>query len=566
MKNNKNPPTKAGLRCAIYTRVSTDQGLEQDFNSLDAQREASEAYIKSQAHEGWTLVRGRYDDGGYSGGSMERPALQKLLADVAAKRIDVIVVYKVDRLTRSLAEFAKLVEMFDKHDVSFVSVTQSFDTTTSMGRLTLNVLLSFAQFEREVTGERIRDKIAASKRKGMWMGGLVPLGFDVRERRLVINADEAATVREIFRCYLELGSVRLLKAELDRRELRSKIRIASNGTRSGGQPFYRGALYTVLRNPIYIGQIRHKGICHPGMHEAIIERDTWEKVQTLLSAHRGRAMPRALKSEPSPLAGKLFDEQGQRLTPSHAVKSARRYRYYVSHKLIEGKADPAHRGWRLPAAEIEGIVAAGARQLLDDQTALLDAIQNAELVSNQIPEAMRSAREWKSRLESDAESMSALALLVERVDLSPEGFRIALKLPTHLGETTDTTIQTCIAVSRFVPMQIKRRGVELRLVFNSDRGKTRKADPALLKAIARAHRWFDDLVAGRVRSMAEIGKREGVAKNYVSWLIRLAFLAPEIVEAIVQGNHPPDLTAQTLITRRVDLPLEWQAQMIALQF
>jgi site-specific DNA recombinase len=273
-----------------------------------------------------------------------------------------------------------------------------------------------------------------------------------------------------------------------------------------------------------------------------------------------------MKSEPSPLAGKLFDEQGQRLTPSHAVKGARRYRYYVSHKLIEGKADPAHRGWRLPAAEIEGMVNVGARQLLDDQTAILDAIQNAELVSNQIPEALRSAREWKSRLESDAESMSALALLVDRVDLSPDGFRIALKLPTQLGETTDTTIQTCIAVSRFVPMQIKRRGVELRLVFNSDRGKTRKADPALLKAIARAHRWFDDLVAGRVRSMAEIGKREGVAKNYVSWLIRLAFLAPEIVEAIVQGNHPPDLTAQTLITRRVDLPLEWQAQKVALQF
>jgi site-specific DNA recombinase len=562
MEQNK----RTAKRCAIYTRKSSEEGLEQEFNSLHAQREACEAFIKSQAGEGWRLVKTAYDDGGLSGATMERPALQRLMNDLNQGLIDVVVVYKVDRLTRSLGDFAKMVEAFDAHSVSFVSVTQQFNTTTSMGRLTLNVLLSFAQFEREVTGERIRDKIAASKRKGMWMGGLVPLGYDVRERHLVINADEAATVREIFRCYLELGNVRLLKAELDQRKLWSKIRIASNGTRLGGQSFYRGALYTVLRNPIYIGQIRHKGICHPGMHEAIIERDTWEKVQTLLSAHRGRAMPRALKSEPSPLAGKLFDEQGQRLTPSHAVKGARRYRYYVSHKLIEGKVDQAHRGWRLPAAEIEGMVAAGARQLLDDQTAILDATQNAELVSNQIPEAMRSAREWKSRLESDAECMSALALLVDRVDLSPDGFRLALKLPPHLGETTDATIQTCIAVSRFIPMQIKRRGVELRLVFNRDRGKTRKADPALLKAIARAHRWFDDLVSGRVRSMAEIGKREGVPKNYVSWLIRLAFLAPEIVEAIIQGNHPPDLTAQTLITRRVDLPLEWQAQMIALQF
>src|SRR5277367_5614129 len=471
-------PAKS-VRCAIYTRVSTGQGLEQDFNSLDAQYDASQAYIRSQAHAGWTMLRAKYDDGGFSGGNTDRPALQRLLEDVRAGKVNIIVVYKVDRLTRSLADFAKMVEAFDTHSVSFVSVTQQFNTTTSMGRLTLNVLLSFAQFEREVTGERIRDKIAASKRKGMWMGGLVPLGYDVCERHLVINADEATTVREIFRCYLELGSVRLLKAELDRRELRSKIQIACNGTRSGGQSFYRGALYTVLRNPIYIGQIRHKGICHPGMHDAIIERDVWEKVQTLLSAHHGRTMPRTMKAEPSPLAGKLFDEQGQRLTPSHAVKGARRYRYYVSHKLIEGKADQAGRGWRLPAAEIEGRVAAGARQLLDDQTVVLDAIQNAELVANQIPAMMRSAREWKSRLESDAECMSALGLLVDRVELSPDGFRIALKLPTQLGETTDATIQSWIAVSRFIPMQIKRRGVELRLVYNADRGKTSRADPAL---------------------------------------------------------------------------------------
>jgi len=554
-------------RCAIYTRKSSEEGLEQEFNSLQAQREACEAFIKSQAGEGWRLINTSYDDGGLSGATMERPALQRLMADITQGLINVVVVYKVDRLTRSLADFAKMVEAFDAHGVSFVSVTQQFNTTTSMGRLTLNVLLSFAQFEREVTGERIRDKIAASKRKGMWMGGLVPIGYDVSDRHLVVNQTEAATVREIFRCYLELGSVRMLKAGLERRGLRSKVRVASNGVRSGGNSFYRGALYTVLRNPIYIGQIRHKGVCHPGEHEAIVERGTWEQVQTLLSArHPVRGTARATKSAPSPLAAKLFDEHGEHLTPSHAVKGARRYRYYISRKLIQGKADQAHRGWRLPAAEIEGIVAGAARQILDDEKAVLDAVQNAEIASNQIPEIMQSASVWSRRLESATECSSALTVLIDRVELSPDGFRLALKLPTRSATPGATSIPSNVVVSRFVPMQIKRRGVELRLVVNGDRGKAQKADPALLKAIARAHRWFDDLVMRRAASMAEIGKREGLPKNYVSWLIRLAFLAPEIVEAIIQGNHPPDLTAQTLITRRVDLPLQWQAQKTALQF
>ena len=256
----KDRSAKGILRCAIYTRVSTDQGLEQDFNSLDAQREASEAYIKSQAHEGWRLIRDHYDDGGYSGGSMDRPALQKLLADVEARRIDVIVVYKVDRLTRSLADFAKLVELFDKHEVSFVSVTQSFNTTTSMGRLTLNVLLSFAQFEREVTGERIRDKIAASKRKGMWMGGVVPLGYRVEDRALHIVEDHAEIVRSLFRRYLEAGSVVRLKQQLDPEGFRLPVRIDGAGRSTGGGPISRGHIYKILSNPIYVGRIAHKGL------------------------------------------------------------------------------------------------------------------------------------------------------------------------------------------------------------------------------------------------------------------------------------------------------------------
>jgi site-specific DNA recombinase len=288
-------------RCAIYTRKSSEEGLEQDFNSLHAQREACEAFIKSQAGEGWRLVKTAYDDGGLSGGTMERPALQRLLTDINEGMVDVVVVYKVDRLTRSLTDFARMVEVFDARGVSFVAVTQQFNTTTSMGRLTLNVLLSFAQFEREVTGERIRDKIAASKQKGMWMGGLVPLGYDAIDRRLVVNQAEAETVRGIFHRYLELGSVRLLMQDLNQRGLRSKVRVARNGKRSGGNLFYRGALYELLSNPIYIGEIRHKGMHYPGLHKPIIDRELWDRTQLLLRSHAAPRAPRARKSAASPL-------------------------------------------------------------------------------------------------------------------------------------------------------------------------------------------------------------------------------------------------------------------------
>src|ERR1700693_4144758 len=278
MERPKNPVR----RCAIYTRKSSEEGLEQDFNSLHAQREACEALIKSQAGEGWRLVKTAYDDGGLSGGTMERPALKRLLADINEGTIDVVVVYKVDRLTRSLAEFAKIVEILDARGVSFVAVTQQFNTTTSMGRLTLNVLLSFAQFEREVTGERIRDKIAASKRKGMWRGGVPPLGYEVRDRRLVVNRPEAVTVKHIYERYLELGSVRLLRNDLKSREIVSKVRVSKNGVRCGGRPFFRGALYELLSNPIYLGEIRHKKERHPGQHQPIVSRELWENVQRRL--------------------------------------------------------------------------------------------------------------------------------------------------------------------------------------------------------------------------------------------------------------------------------------------
>src|SRR5579862_3419200 len=314
------------VRCAVYTRKSSEEGLEQDFNSLHAQREACEAFIRSQAGEGWRLHPTAYDDGGFSGGTMERPALQRLLADIQEKRIDTVVVYKVDRLTRALADFAKMVERFDAHGVSFVAVTQQFNTTTSMGRLTLNVLLSFAQFEREVTGERIRDKIAASKRKGMWIGGRPPLGYDLRERRLVVHPAEAETVREIFRRYLALGGVRRLKDDLDRSGIVSKVRIARSGARSGGQPFSRGALNALLSNPIYIGEIRHKHERYPGQHAAIVDRALWDEVHQRLRTHTARTGHTSLHEAPSsPLAGKLFDEHGEPLYVQGATKGARRY-------------------------------------------------------------------------------------------------------------------------------------------------------------------------------------------------------------------------------------------------
>src|SRR6476646_5801982 len=380
------------IRCAIYTRVSTDAGLDQEFNSLDAQYEASSAYIRSQAHARWTLVRTRYDDGGFSGGSTDRPALQRLLADVRTRKVQVIVVYKVDRLTRSLADFAKLVELFDAQGVSFVSVTQQFNTTTSMGRLTLNVLLSFAQFEREVTSERIRDKIAASKKKGMWMGGNVPLGYDTSERTLVINPAEAETVRRVFALYRELGCVRRVKEEADRLGLRTKCSTTTNGTERGGKPFSRGHLYTLLSNPIYTGHIAHKGELHPGQQAAVIDDESWSTVRDQLAANTSNHRRRAKAAEPSLLAGLLVDARGERLTPSHAVKKGRRYRYYVSAALITD-AGTDREGWRLAATEIEEAVIRILADALTSTASLVERFGAAGMPSDQVRKLLsRAAR------------------------------------------------------------------------------------------------------------------------------------------------------------------------------
>ena len=340
-------------RCAVYTRKSSEEGLEQAFNSLDAQREACEAYIKSQRHEGWVLLPTFYDDGGISGGTLDRPALQRLLRDIGAGRVDLVIVYKVDRLTRSLADFAKIVEVFDAQGASFVSVTQQFNTATSMGRLTLNMLLSFAQFEREVTGERIRDKIAASKRKGMWMGGAVPLGYDVQDRKLWINEPEAEVIRHVYRSYLALGSVRLLQQHLAEQGVRSKLRPAAPSEKMrGGRALARGALYTILRNRLYRGEVAHQGNIYPGEHDAIIDLPLWDQVQQRLADNQVAHDTGVRAANPSLLAGLVFDPQGRRLSPTHAVKRGRRYRYYVSQQLQTASRAEARDGLRIPAGDL----------------------------------------------------------------------------------------------------------------------------------------------------------------------------------------------------------------------
>ena len=388
------------VRCAIYTRKSSEEGLEQAFNSLDAQREACEAYIKSQKHEGWLLLPDLYDDGGISGGTMERPALKRLLTDIEADRVDTVVVYKVDRLTRSLGDFSKIVSVFDAKGVSFVSITQQFNTTTSMGRLTLNMLLSFAQFEREVTGERIRDKVAASKRKGMWMGGVVPLGYDVKDRKLVIIPEEAERVRHIYKRYVQLGSVRLLAEELDTQNIRGKSRIAPDGLSSPIAVLGRGALYRILSNRLYLGEVHHNGSHYRGEHEAIVIRDVWDDVARLLATNRNDRKHGTSAEDPSLLAGMIFDETDQPLTPTHATKSGRRYRYYVSKSLITGTKSETPNSRRIPAGDIEGIVTSRTTAFLANSREMHDAIAptvaDAREQASLIGKAAQLAKTWSS--------------------------------------------------------------------------------------------------------------------------------------------------------------------------
>jgi site-specific DNA recombinase len=492
-------PDTRRKRCGIYTRKSSEEGLEQEFNSLHAQREACEDYIRSQRHEGWSLVTTAYDDGGISGATMERPGLQRLLADICSGRIDVVVTYKVDRLTRSLADFARLIEIFDKHAVSFISVTQQFNTTTSMGRLTLNVLLSFAQFEREVTGERIRDKIAASKQKGMWMGGNPPLGYDLRDRTLMINPDEADTVGRFFALYLEHGCVRRVKEEADRLGLRTKRRIVK-GVAQGGKPFSRGHIYKLLSNPIYIGRIAHKGQLYDGRHDALIDQATWDAVQERLTGNGQHRRNGAGVREPSLLTGLLFDTDGERLSPSHAVKSGKRYRYYISHKLIMEAASDHGRGWRLPAHDIEQAVIGALARALKDRAFLIEQIGSPGASPDQIRDLLDSAEQIATVLDngSPPERARTLRELVARIVIEDGALAISPRRAALSGSNVgDDEDPICLTV----PVEFRRRGIEMKLVIAGETARPAQPDPVLIKAVACAHLWFEDLATGRAPSL-----------------------------------------------------------------
>jgi len=532
-----NGPVSKLARCAIYTRKSTEYNLELAFNSLDAQREACEAYIKSQAHEGWRLIPGRYDDGAFSGASLDRPALQQLLADVRAGKIDIVLVYKVDRLTRSLADFAKLIELFDVHGVSFVSVTQSFNTSSSMGRLTLNVLLSFAQFERELIGERVRDKIAASKRKGLWVGGPVPLGYAAVDKKILVVPAEAAAVRTIFARYLELGSVRALAEDLDRRGIRSKSRRRSTGRTVGGGRFGVGALAYLLKNRFYIGELVYRGEVHHGEHEPILDSALFEAVEAKLAA-QARARRCRLRGLPAILSGRLFDHRGNRMSPTHANKRGARYRYYVSQAVLQGKPPPPGLVSRVPAAEIEAFVVAALRNHL-----------NARGGGERLPDNDRDLLERH----------------LERVTLTPNHLELRLRElvePTQAHDPVNdgssgppNASVTAMAVPWTSPVPAAVKGIIHVPAHNTPIKASRRE--ALLIAIAKARQWIDDLAHGRAASFAVIARREGKVERHIRLLAPLAFVSPRIVSALLDGTAPADLTLTKLARA---LPYCWAEQ------
>jgi len=559
------------VRCAIYTRKSSEEGLEQEFNSLQAQREACEAFINSQRHEGWVCLPQAYDDGGFSGATMDRPALQQLLADITAGRVDTVVVYKIDRLTRSLADFAKIVEILDQRSASFVSVTQQFNTTTSMGRLTLNVLLSFAQFEREVIGERIRDKIAASKRKGMWMGGVPPLGYRVEDRKLVPIDSEAEIVRTIFRRYAELGSVRLVKEELDARGIKSKSWTSASGRPIGGKPFSRGALYLMLQNRTYLGEIVHQGQSHPGDHAPIIDQPLWDAAQSRLAGNTAERSSGTRSRQPSLLAGILFDPDGNRMTPTHAVKKGMRYRYYVSRPLITKTQSEGSLGLRIPAAEIEQLVASRMRQWLLDPASIYQAIRFSD-ASAQRRLLARAAEIGKSWPElPGGRQRAVLTALIERIDVGADQIEIHTR-PSRLGALLDgasTLLPSATddeTQSLSVPVRLRRSGREIRMLIDStDPSAVTKPDARLVKLLIRAHRFHATLIGSPGARFAALAKQEGVSRSYFTRLVRLSYLAPDITQAVLDGRQPPHLTADKLLAHS-RLPLAWHEQRMLLGF
>lgn len=554
----KEEKTKKTIRCAIYTRKSTEEGLEQDFNSLDAQREACEAYIKSQQHEGWVLIEKQYNDGGFSGGTLERPAVKELFKDIEAGEVDIVVVYKVDRLTRSLMDFSKIVELFDNNEASFVSITQSFNTTTSMGRLTLNILLSFAQFEREVTGERIRDKVAASKKKGMWMGGCVPLGYEIADKKLIIEKHFASVIKIIYEKYLEFKSVHKLKTYLDESNIRSR----------SGKVFSKGNLYNILSNKVYIGLVKHKNNTYNGEHKPIIEFETFDKVQKLLIENRVDKNCGLKSSSNSLLAGKIFDDKNNRMSPSHSNTRKRKYRYYVSLAITKLKKGQEGSVSKIPAGEIEKFVVEEIKNYLQNTKKVQNLIKDCNVINqNDILKAIENI--------TDFSNPKLIRAILEKVVISKEWIEITLsqnqiiETLKNLVNGSEPPIESTEPSE--APIIIKK---DIRISTTSQAGCNTLIIPTgsnivpmpnqhLIKVIVKSHYWNELLLTGEAKTSYDIQKLEGLNDNsYLKQVLNLRFLAPEITEAILNGTQPRDLTMNKLFSLKT---LNWQKQMSVLK-
>jgi site-specific DNA recombinase len=533
------------FRCAIYTRKSSEEGLDQSFNSLDAQREACAAYVLSQRHEGWILVPELYDDGGYSGGNMERPGLVQLLADIRAGKIDIIVVYKVDRLTRSLSDFAKMVDILDATAASFVSITQAFNTTTSMGRLTLNVLLSFAQFEREVTSERIRDKIAASKKKGIWMGGPVPLGYDVVDRKLIVNAHEAKTVRHICARYVTLRSVEALVQDLNQVKIRTKVTVLKTGRTRGGVAFARGGLRHLLANRLYLGELVHKGQSYPGEHQAILPQELWNQVRATMAKQNSRWSEGRRTASPSLLSGLLRDSKGRSFYASHAVKAGKRYRYYITH--------PSHirphgiAAIRYPAHPLEQTVIGQLAIMLSDTNVFVD--RGPTLAATQLQDAIQRAEAALRSLQgSPSEQRAILTEWLDKIVLSDDHLTLTVRFTEDYYQTQTIKLAK-IRVGIDVKLRLDPAGVNANVT----------RDEQLVTLLAEAYAAKVAVVAAPDQSLGHIAASKGIALPRFKRLLRLSYLSPKIIRDVLQGQQPKDLSFARL-NALSNLPLDWATQ------
>ncbi len=535
------------LKCAIYTRKSSEEGLEQDFNSLDAQREACEAYIKSQQHEGWVLVEKQYNDGGFSGGTLERPALKKLLTDIETGKVDIVVVYKVDRLTRSLMDFSKIVELFDKQNASFVSITQHFNTTTSMGRLTLNILLSFAQFEREVTGERIRDKMAASKKKGMWMNGTGPLGYVNENRTLKIDEENAEKIKLIFEKFLELKNINQLKIYLEENNIKTK----------SNKNFYKGHLYRILSNKTYIGKITHKEKVYDGLHEGIVDEEVFNNVQKILSTNKVSQSSSIGKKSSSLLAGKLFDDKNNYMSPSHSNTRNRKYRYYVSQAVIQHRRQDAGTISKIPAGEIEKVVTQEIKEFVSNQNNIQPMLQDSNIHKQK---TLLNNIAGKIDTQFIRTILSKVVIHKEKVEITIYKNQLlkifeAIYNKTDFPEELKSETKTPIILTKNIKITATSKNGSVLILTDSDM-KQPEINPQLVKAIAKSYLWNKQILSGDTEKYFS-------RNSYVKKVINLKFLSPKIIESILNGIHPRDLTVQQLFNVKT---LDWNKQREILNF